>query len=243
MKTIGYVRVSTAAQAAEGVSMEAQKRKIEAWAELRESEQVLIFEDAQSGKRADNREGLQAALACIEPGDALVCYSLSRLGRSTRETLEIAERIEQQEADLVSLSEQIDTRSAAGKMVFRMLAVLSEFERDQLSERTTAALQHIRASGKKTGGTIPYGWRVADDGRTLLEEPEEQETIERMVLLRGQGFSYRAIGDQLEAAGIRTRSGKSHWAEKVVRGIVAKANPEAAKPTRRRPQQIRRAAA
>jgi len=76
-----------------------------------------------------------------------VVYSLSRLSRSTKDTLQIAEKLDKAGADLVSLSEQIDTTSASGKMVFRLMAVLNEFERDQISERTSAALQHKKAKG------------------------------------------------------------------------------------------------
>jgi site-specific DNA recombinase len=66
----------------------------------------------------------------------LVVYSLSRLTRSTTDMLHVSELMEQRGVDLVSLTEKIDTISAAGKMVFRMLSVLNEFERDLVSERT-----------------------------------------------------------------------------------------------------------
>jgi site-specific DNA recombinase len=66
----------------------------------------------------------------------LVVYSLSRLTRSTTDILHVSELMEQRGVDLVSLTEKIDTISAAGKMVFRMLSVLNEFERDLVSERT-----------------------------------------------------------------------------------------------------------
>ena len=94
-QVIGYVRVSTDEQAHEGVSMDAQKAKIQAWCDLNGYELGCVHVDAGiSGKRADNRPGLQAALASIGNGDALVVYSLSRLARSTRDTLDIAESLE-----------------------------------------------------------------------------------------------------------------------------------------------------
>ena len=169
MRAIGYVRVSTAEQAAEGVSLAAQRARIAAWARANDAELVDVFTDAGlSGGRADNRPGLQAALDRACSGQAaLVVYSLSRLARSTRDAITISERLDTAGADLVSLSEKIDTTTAAGKMVFRMLAVLAEFERDQISERTTAAMQHKKARREYTGGEAPYGWRVAADGVSL----------------------------------------------------------------------------
>ena len=152
MKAFGYIRVSTAGQAEDGVSLDAQEARIKAWAEANGAAGVEIFRDEGiSGKRSDNRPGLQAALEACGRGDALIAYSLSRLSRSTRDTLEISEQLQKRGADLVSLSEKIDTTSAAGKMVFRLLAVLAECERDQIADRTRAALQYKRGNGDKTG--------------------------------------------------------------------------------------------
>ena len=217
---IAYLRVSTLDQAQHGVSLDAQKSQVMRWAEFHQRGEVLFFTDSQSGKRADNRPGLQRALAALGRGDALVVYSLSRLARSTKDALSIAEDIERRGADLVSLSEQIDTTSAAGKMVFRMLAVLAEFERDQLSERTASALQHIRASGKKTGGKVPYGYDLDADGRTLIPNASEQRVLRRIRSLRQEGRSLREIAALLDADGVPTKSGRGSWSCKVVFSLL-----------------------
>jgi len=219
MRAIGYVRVSTARQAEKGVSMAAQEEKVRAWAKLNEAVAVDIFTDAGlSGKRADNRPALQRALEAVEKGDALVVYSLSRLARSTRDTLALADTLQKRGADLVSLSEKIDTTSAAGKMVFRMLAVLGEFERDQVSDRTRAALEHKRANGEKTGGEVPYGYR-ARAGR-LFKVTREQRAIESMVRMRRQGRTLRAIGRALENAKVTRKDGARTWHPEAVRRIL-----------------------
>src|SRR3954469_6084624 len=172
MRAVAYIRVSTTFQVDDGVSLDAQRARIAAWcgsndADLAEGD---VFVDAGlSGKRADNRPALGRALAavCGAPGSVLVVYSLSRLARSVRDTLAIAERLEKAGADLVSLSERIDTTSASGKMVFRLLAVLNEFERDLVSERTRAAVAHKRGRGERTG-QVPYGRDLGPDGRSLV---------------------------------------------------------------------------
>jgi len=219
MKTVGYVRVSTEGQAVDGVSMDAQESKIRAWADLNGAEEVVMFRDeGVSGKRADNRPGLQAALDAVGKGDVLVCYSLSRLSRSTRDTLALSDLLATKDADLVSLSEKIDTTSASGKMVFRLLAVLSEFERDQVSERTRMALAHKRRNGEKTGGDVPYGFRL-DNGR-LVEDPAEQKAIGLIRKLHAGGASLREIAARLEAAGYRTKTGRTHWHPQTVQQII-----------------------
>src|SRR5437660_991187 len=177
-RAIIYTRVSTTGQAMDGVSLEAQQAKARSWAEANGYEVGDVWSDAGiSGKRATNRPALVAALdaVCAERGNVLVVYSLSRLARSTKDAITIADRIEKAGADLVSLTERIDTTSAAGKMVFRMLAVLAEFERDLISERTKGALGHKRALGERISGRLPYGRELGPDGRTLIDNPAELE--------------------------------------------------------------------
>ena len=168
-QAFGYIRVSTTGQAVDGVSLEAQRARIEAYCLLNELELAAVFVDAGiSGKRADNRPELQNALnAVCGASGVLVCYSLSRLARSTKDTIAISERLDKAGADLVSLSEKIDTTSAAGKMVFRMLAVMAEFERDVISERTTTAMAHKKSQGERVG-EIPFGYQLAADGVMLV---------------------------------------------------------------------------
>ena len=220
MKAIGYIRVSTQGQVTDGVSLEAQEAKIRSWCDLNDYNLAGVYDDAGvSGKRSDNRDGLQQALKKAERGTAIVVYSLSRLARSTRDTLEIADFLSRREADLVSLSEKIDTTTAAGKMVFRMLAVLNEFERDQVSERTSAALRHKRAKGEKTGGDVPYGYDADPDGR-LKENQAEQRVIRLIKRWKKKGSSLRAICRKLEVRGYRTKTGKRSWNHKTVGKIL-----------------------
>lgn len=205
-----YLRVSTIGQATEGVSLDAQKTKAQAWAMLNGYSVAGAYTDAGvSGKRASNRDGLQKALdAVCGVRGALVVYSLSRLARSTADALAIAARLEKAGADLVSLTERIDTTTAAGKMVFRMLAVLAEFERDLVSERTTAALAHKAAQGERVG-QIPMGSRLAADGVHLERDAAELATLEDLRAMRASGLSWQAIADALNGRGVSTKKGKA----------------------------------
>ena len=124
-------------------------------------------------------------------------------------------------ADLVSLSEKIDTTSAAGKMIFRMLAVLAEFERDLISERTITALAHKRQLGKRTG-TVPYGYDLHHDQESLVPNPDEQRIIDWMVELRSEGMSLRKIAARLTTKNIPTKSGNAEWTHTAVNRIVTR---------------------
>lgn len=222
---IGYVRVSTEGQAAEGVSLDAQRAKIEAWCLANGVQLANVFVDAGiSGKRADNRPELLNALSVVtKTKGVLVVYSLSRLARSTKDTITISERLDKAGADLVSLSEKLDTTSAAGKMVFRMMAVLAEFERDQISERTSTAMAHKKSKGERVG-TVPFGFTLLEDGKTLVRDAREQAVIELMELLRDSGLSYGAVAELLNRKSVPTKKNGARWQGTTVRNILMAKN-------------------
>lgn len=223
MKAVGYARVSTDGQAQDGVSLDAQRARIEAWSLANGYELSTVHVDAGlSGGRADNRPALQAALieACQEKA-ILIVYSLSRLARSTTDAIAISERLAKSGADLASLSERIDTTSASGRMVFRMLAVLAEFERDQVAERTKTALAHLRHQGKRISGRIPFGYSLAANGVDLIPHSKEQEAIRLMQELKTQGCSLREIAAALTERGIHTKT-RTAWSPESIRGILRK---------------------
>ncbi len=223
MKAIGYIRVSTATQADNGVSLDAQKDKIRAWCKVNGYRLDTVFSDrGMSAKRADNRPQLQKALkeVCKSRNAALVVYSLSRLARSTKDAIGIAERLDKVGADLVSLSEKLDTTSAAGKMMFRLLAVLAEFERDLTSERTKTALQHKKANNERISGRIPYGWDLHSDEVTLVENKSEQRIIIEIRKMREQGETLAGIATRLTKRRVKTKQGNRCWSHQSVDGIL-----------------------
>lgn len=232
-RAVGYIRVSTTQQALEGVSLDAQRSALAAWATANGYELAEVYiDEGISGRRATNRPGLQSALEDVcGGGGALVVYSLSRMARSTRDALTIGERLERSGVDLVSLKEKIDTTTATGKLMYRMLAVLAEFESDLISERTTTGMSEKRAKGEKTGGSVPYGYGVVSHRTVQLNHggerqvpvlgdiDEEQEVIGLMLALRSGGKSYRHIVEVLEGEGISTKDG-GRWQPTTVRNII-----------------------
>lgn len=208
MKAVAYLRVSTNGQVIDGVSLDMQRAKVEAWASLNDATLLAVFTDEGLSAKSANRPGLQQALAFAKQHRvALVVYSLSRLSRSTRDTLHLVGELEKSGCELVSLSERIDTSSAGGRMVFRMLAVLSEFEREQLAERTRSAMQHMKSQGRVVG-QVPHGY--SRDGDSLVLNPDEQRVVGLAKSLRDKGYSLRTISDELANVGVFNRSGRQY---------------------------------
>lgn len=208
MKTaIAYIRVSTDRQTSEGVSLEAQQSRIEQWCKAHDYVLAQVFVDAGiSGKKMENRPELLAALDALKKGTALVTYSLSRLARSTKDAIVIGEMVAKRKADMVSLSEQIDTTTAAGKMMFQMLSVLAEFERNLVAERTSTALQHKKSTDQKYCGNTPYGFEAVD-GR-LIQVAQEAGVVAQIQAARIGGSTLQTIADDLNTRGVPTKTGK-----------------------------------
>jgi DNA invertase Pin-like site-specific DNA recombinase len=202
-KTIAYIRVSTDKQADKGHSLEAQREKIEAYAKLYDLELVSIIVEAESAKNL-KREGLQGALQAIKAGkaEALIVVKLDRLTRSVADLGHLVKTIFTKAA-LLSVSEQIDTRSASGRLVLNVLASVSQWEREAIGERTVAVMQSMKAKGLYTGGNVPYGKML--QGGELVNNPIEQAIIEQAKDLKAQGYSLRQIATVFSEQGYRTR--------------------------------------
>jgi len=217
MKAIAYLRVSTTDQ-----GLEAQRTAIQKWADYTGAD-IVFFEDAGvSGRRLENRPALKQAVdAACKAHCPFVVYSLSRIARSTRDLIEIGNHFEKSEVDLISLTENIDTTSPTGRMVFRLLASLAEFERDIISERTKASLAQRRSTGLRISRHIPFGYDCPD-GKTLIENEREQRAITQMVEMRLAGATLRGICEELNRSGIRSKRG-GNWTAATIRQIVIRA--------------------
>ncbi len=134
-RTIAYLRVSSDKQADRGVSLDAQRAKLKAYAELYELDLVDVVVDAGLSAKSLDRPGLQRALGMLKAGDAeaLLVVRLDRLTRSVVDLGTLVERyIAPGKAALLSVGEQIDTRSAAGRLVLNVLASVSQWEREAI---------------------------------------------------------------------------------------------------------------
>jgi DNA invertase Pin-like site-specific DNA recombinase len=220
MRAYGYCRVSTASQQLEGVSLNNQDSRIRAWCVANSHELVSLEVETSSGAKAANRPVLQRTMdaVCAE-GGILVVYSLSRFSRSVIDTLNLTTQLEKSNAHLASLSESIDTSSAVGRMVFRMLSTLSQFEREMLVERTTNALGHMRRQGVRISGRVPLGYKLADDGVGLVPDANGQAALAKIIELHRAGHRVAAIARQMKDDGYLTSCG-GVWRSATVAAIL-----------------------
>ncbi len=223
MKAVGYIRVSTIGQANDGVSLDNQKEKIQAYCKLKDIELLEVIEDAGISGKTTNREGYQRVLTFCQRHEigAVVIYSISRFTRSTKDLLDFVDSyVINKGINLHSLSESLDTSTPTGRFMLKVMGAMNELEREQIGERTKSALQY-KISRNERAGQIPYGWKLSEDSKTLEKDAKEQLVIRRIRDLRAKGYTLRAICDELTKEGY-TPIGKV-WHHQTISNILRRA--------------------
>lgn len=175
---IGYARVSTKDQ-----SLELQEDA------LQKAGTERIYSEKESGGKW-NRTELEKCLDHLRPGDTLIVYKLDRLARSTKQLIDIADRLKEDDIELVSLNEQLDTRTPIGKAMFSMIGVMAELERDMIKERTQAGLQAARARGRKGGrpkmdqSKVERALQLYDEERLTVREITNETGVSKALLYK-----------------------------------------------------------
>lgn len=200
-------------------------------------EVIEIFKDeALSGKTRDNREALKRAIESLKEGDALMFYDLSRMSRSLRDMMDIAIEIHDKGAYFTCVKERIDTSTAQGNMMFQIMGALAEAESKKTAERVTDAMAYRKNKYGTANGQASYGFKYLterdDKGKTinttLIEVPEEQEVIQKILELRntadkyGKYMAHGRIAQELQNLGYLTRRGKDKWCSSTVKSILDK---------------------
>jgi DNA invertase Pin-like site-specific DNA recombinase len=185
---IGYARVSTRDQKAH-LQLDA----------LREAGCEKIFKETASGARRDRPE-LKAALDFMRSGDTLVVWKLDCLARSTRQLLETVEMFERRKVCFKTITQNIDTTNAGGRLIFTVFGAIAEFEREIIRERTRAGLDAARSRGRKGGRPRSLSDKDLKQARALLTDPEI--TVEEVARRFGVGPStlYRYLPAARQAA-------------------------------------------
>ncbi len=223
MKAVGYVRVSTDQQTENGESLDLQATKIKAMTEVQGAELVDLIVDAGESAKNLTRPGMAQLLDLVGSGtvNAVIVYKLDRLTRSVRDLADLLDTFDRRGVSLVSVSESLDTATAAGRPVLNVMASVAQWEREVIAERTREALTSKRAKGQRTGN-VPFGYSLEADGVHLVENPEEQRVIGIVRKLRTAGHSLREIADELNRQGHETRRG-SAWRHQYVANVVREA--------------------
>lgn len=218
---VGYARVSTEEQSREGVSLAAQEARIRAFCTAQGLPLADVLVDAGQSASTLSRPALRELLTRVETGTVgtVVVAKLDRLTRRTRDLLELVEdTFRAHQVELVSLSEQLDTRTPGGVLMLTMLGAVAQMEREQIGERTRAALAYKRTQGQRLG-TTPLGFRTPGPGASLEPVETELAPVRYILRRRAEGATFRTIAAELTAKGLPTKRGGHCWYDSTVRTI------------------------
>lgn len=206
---LAYLRCSTEEQRVSGLGLADQRAAIAAEADRRDWQAVeYVVDDGYSAKSLA-RPGITEALDRLSAGKAgvLVVSKLDRLSRSVHDFTGLIARAKREGWELVVLDLALDTSTPNGKFMASVLASVAELERDLISARTSAALQQLKASGKRLGRPRVMPERVT----------------ERIVSERQQGRTLGAIAEGLNADNVPTARGGALWYRSTVKRVLESA--------------------
>ncbi len=227
MTAVAYIRVSTEEQANGGLSLEDQEQRARDYAKHAGlGDPVILRERGVSGSvpLVKRPQGSILADALPPTGSCkhVIAYKLDRLFRDTEDCLG---RIREWEENGVALhlidfgGLSLNMGTATGKLMLTFFAMMAEFERNTIRERTRAAVQYRKRNGLVCG-EMPYGFRVVE-GKRLVPNERERQWIKKMVEWKAEGESMSGIARRLNAMRVQTRR-KKKWSGKTVRDVLAR---------------------
>ena len=218
MRHIGYIRVSTDLQ---DVGIEVQREAITRYAAVVLKAEIKEFHIDQNVSGAlpfEKRPALKHMLETIFEGDVIIVQKRDRLGRDTFLNRDIENIISYKGARVIStLGEGMDSNSAESKLMRLIFDAFSTYEREITAERIIKGMRIKSERGERVG-SIRYGKKLAEDGKTLIVSEEEVAIMKQVVKLRKQKLSQQKVADELNRSGIPMR-GKI-WTQKQVSDVL-----------------------
>lgn len=217
-----YIRVSSREQAEEGYSLAAQEATLRQYCKALGWHVQNVYKDEGISGKSLKRPGLTSLLEDVQNGwvNKIVTLKLDRLSRNSKDLLVLTDDLDKRGVSVCYIKDQIDTSTAAGKMLRTIMAAMAQFESDVAKERTLSVKEELARQGKFVGGNIPYGYDYDRLDREFLINEAEATVVERVFNEYLTGATTYGIAQRLNKEAIPTKRG-GKWQAVTVENILA----------------------
>jgi site-specific DNA recombinase len=212
-KGVSYIRVSKKRD--NMLTVDTQKDKMGKFCELHDIKLIDTYQDIDFSGRTGNRPAFQKLLSDIEneiinPNYFLV-YKVDRFSRTAKEFYKFMTKLEDNNVDLISITQHFDTSTPIGRAMMGILIQFAQFESDMTGQRIKDNLQNNAEKGRWNGGNVPYGYIWDEEEKLLKPDPEESEIVKRIFKMYTRGHGSSTIIQYLEEKSIVSPSGNNKW--------------------------------
>jgi len=217
MRAAIYIRVSTEDQAKEGYSIDSQKEVCMRWIQEKKYDLVAEYIDDGYSSKSLKRPSIQRMIKEVPARkfDVLVFWRLNRLTRSVKDKVTLFELFDRYNVSLKSMSEELDTTTASGRMVTNVLVSVAQGEREQTAENVFSTMYEQALKGKRNGAVAPFGYDLVNS--ELIVNPAKAEIVKRIFKMYQQNYGALAIAKQFNREGVPY---KNTWNYYIVQYII-----------------------
>jgi len=228
----GYIRVSTDSQAEKGYGLDTQRAAIVKYCKDNNLELLEIYEDKgisgtetvenDGDELISKRKGLLQLLSALNGTNTIVVLNTSRLWRSDIAKVLIRREIERKSGEVISIEQprySIYKKDPSEVLINGMFELLDEYERISITLKLAKGRTTKASKGDKPAGITPYGYKYAEDKKSVVIDDREAVTVKRMFSLSQAGKTIQQVADALNGDGITTRQGKA-WTKATVHGML-----------------------
>jgi site-specific DNA recombinase len=195
-----YIRVSSATQAEDGISLETQQKLIEQYCEFKKIKIIKFYIDAGLSGKDMNRPALISLMDDLQKSESVIVCDISRISRRILDTMILLEKIKNKHAYFVCLNPDLDMSTPLGEAMMVMLMTIAQLERSNISQHVSKNMRQLSKDGRLRARSV-YGYKFVGKDKDMEPVPEQQRVIEKIIMMYNNGENLYNITKRLNEDG------------------------------------------